>query len=298
MKQSKLTTVMESITPVKAEKYLNHNTTNRTLRVGVAEQYEADMKAGRWTQCTAPIAFFEDGDIADGQHRLWAVIGSGVAQDFLVMRGLPREAAMNIDTGLGRSLVDNGKISGLDTGLSTKLIAVCKAVEMGDKTWGRFSNSERALFVDKHRAAGEWAVKRAPKGATLKGANVLAAIARAWYVEPNKERLAQFCDVLSTGFSEGVDDTAAVALRNYLQGVAGPTGRRAAAADAWQPAFLKCQNAIWYFMRRKALTVIRPTDTERYPLPTGTKSALPKMAASKIGKLVAAKAKEAKSKEK
>lgn len=283
-----ITTVMETITPAKAEKYLNHNKGNRSLRLGVAEQYEADMKAGRWTQCTAPIVFFEDGDIADGQHRLWAVVGSGIAADFLVMRGLSRDAALNIDTGLGRSLVDNAEISGTDKHLTPKLVAVCKAVEVGEKTWGRYSNSERAIFVEKHREAGEWAIKHSPKAALLKGANVLAAIARAWYVEPDKKRLTQFCKVLSTGFSEGEKDTAAVSLRNYLQGMGG-TGKRAVAADAWYPAFLKCQNAIWYFMRGKSLTVIKPTDTERYPLPAGMKAALPKLGASKIGKLVAAK---------
>ncbi len=38
--------VTERITPAKAEKYLNSNKSNRTMRAGVAEKYAADMRAG------------------------------------------------------------------------------------------------------------------------------------------------------------------------------------------------------------------------------------------------------------
>jgi hypothetical protein len=89
---------LESITPKKAEHYLNRNTSNRKLREGVVERYASDMAGGRWTKCAAPIVFYEDGEIADGQHRLFAIIESGKSQKFFVMRDLPRDAGLNIDT--------------------------------------------------------------------------------------------------------------------------------------------------------------------------------------------------------
>lgn len=109
---------IERVTPKKATEWLNANTSNRKLRDGVVEKYAEDMRHGRWTRCTAPICFYEDGDVADGQHRLWAIIESDTTQEFAVLRGLSRADGLNIDTGLNRSLVDNARISGADKDLS------------------------------------------------------------------------------------------------------------------------------------------------------------------------------------
>src|SRR4051794_1259299 len=113
---------VEKIGPKKAEQWINANKTNRSLRAGVVEQYAGDMRNGNWTQCTAPIAFYEDGDLADGQHRLYAIVESDTTQTFSVARGLERRDGLNIDTGLVRSVVDNARISGLETGLSNYIV--------------------------------------------------------------------------------------------------------------------------------------------------------------------------------
>jgi len=101
--------VLETITPTKAHTWLNRNTSNRKLRDGWVEKYASDMRAGKWTECIVPIVFYENGDIADGQHRLWAIIESDTPQRFFVLHGLTREAGLNIDTGGGRNLVDNAR---------------------------------------------------------------------------------------------------------------------------------------------------------------------------------------------
>lgn len=254
---------MELITPAKAEKYLNANKSNRSLRQGVVERYEADMKAGAWTQCVAPIAFYEDGDVADGQHRLWAIVASQIPQKFIVVRGLKREDGLNIDTGLGRSLVDNARISGTDPDLSHALIATCKAIELGDKVWGANTNAERLAFVERHREAGNWAIAHGPKGSMLRNTLTLAAVGRAWYHEADKLRLEHFGEVVTSGFATGGEcDFAAVALRQFLI----DHGRSASSTAQWRPMFLRVQNALWYFMRNRKLTVVKGIEDERYPL--------------------------------
>lgn len=253
----------ETVTPAKAEAWLNANKTNRNLRDGVVEQYANDMKSKRWTQCTAPIGFYDDGDLADGQHRLYAVIESGEPQRFIILRGLKREDGLNIDTGLGRTLVDNGRISGLDLNLSNNLVGCCRAIASGMPSTGRMSNADKLDIVNEHREAAEWAMSALPHTRNVYNTAVTAAIARAWYLEPDKERLDKFCKVLGNGMSDGDADSAAVAMRNYLTIQYPGT---AASSPMWRDTHLKVQNAIHYFMRRQRLTVIRGVKDETYPL--------------------------------
>jgi len=251
---------VEKITPKKAASMLNANHNNRRLREGVAEQYAADMRAGKWTVCTAPIAFYDDGDLADGQHRLWAIVESDFSTTFTIMRGLPRQAGLNIDTGAPRTLVDNAKISGMNDDLSNELLGVVRAFATGDRTTGRLSNSQRLDLIAKHGDEARWAIAHGTRGRNLHNVCVTAAIARAYVYEGNHERLAEFGQVLSTGYGNGEGDTAAITLRNKLIETSGvPT-------KAWGETFLKVQNCIYYFMRHRKLTVLKSVKDEQYPL--------------------------------
>lgn len=253
----------EVITPKRAEDFLNRNTNNRKLRDGVVEKYAQDMKDGKWTECTVPIVFYDNGDVADGQHRLWAVIESGHNQKFFVLRGLPRSAGLNIDNGLGRTLVDNARISGSDGDLSNELVCVARCVDLGSRFTGRNPSNALALqYVKMHEEASRWAIKHGPMGKFMRNSMSLTAIARAWYLEEDKDRLARFCKVLGDGFSEGDQESAAVAIRNYLV----QNGRTTILAPFWRDTFLKMQNAIYHFMRGRQLMVIKRVSEEAYPL--------------------------------
>jgi hypothetical protein len=255
-------TTQEKITPAKAEKMLNSNKCNRRLRDGVVEKYTEDMKNGRWTQCPVPISFMDDGTVADGQHRLWAIVESGVPQVFNVTRGLTKEDMLNIDTGLPRNLVDNSRIAGMDPSLSYALIGTARAVEHGVRGSISLSNSTKVMFVVKHREASEFALKYGPRSKFLRNAVMLAAIARAWYKEADKTKLQRFGYVVQTGFSDGIHETAAIAIRNYLL----VKGSSASNAALWTDTFYKIQNAIFYFMRGKSLMIIKSLGEEAYPL--------------------------------
>lgn len=259
---------IETVTPKKAESWLNANTSNRKMREGVAERYAEDMRSGRWTACPTPISFYEDGQLADGQHRLWAIVESGAAIKFPVARGLQRGDGLNIDTGLGRSLVDNARISQSDDDLTNELIAVCRSIHDGthaqQATSGgkrQRSNAERLSIVMQHKEAGQWACSNGPRGRMLRNAILMGAIGRAWYVEADKDRLRRFSDVITSGLYDGDGETAAVAMRNYIL-----TKPALNSAALWRDTFLKAQNAVQYFMRGKRLTVIKGVADEAYPL--------------------------------
>lgn len=253
---------VELITPKKAADWLDANKSNRRMRAGVAERYAADMAAGKWTQCPEPISFYEDGDLADGQHRLWAIIESETSQRFPVARGLKRADGLNLNTGLGRTLVDNSRISGASDNISNALVATARAVHTGEANGGNGSNAAKLELVEQYREPCEFAVASVKRTRGLCGATVLAAVSRAYMHETDLARLRRFCDVLASGFY--IDDTevAAVAMRNYLLS----KGSIAQSSALWRDTFLKVQNSISYFMRGKKLTVIKAVGDEPYPL--------------------------------
>ena len=252
---------LELITPEKAQVFLNANPGTRKLIDGLVEKYAADMAAENWTDCPAPIVIYFDGTIADGQHRLWAILESGKAQHFYVVRHFDRKAGLNLDNGRGRTLVDNARISGEDPSLSNALVALALFYDVGNVNRQTLSNRERLTVIAKHREPCVWALTHGPSGKGYRNASILAAIARAKAAGAEADRLQRFSKVLSSGLSEGPADFAAVTLRNYIQA----KGNRILAHER-RDIFMKAMNAIHYFMRLKPLNVIKAIKDEVYPL--------------------------------
>lgn len=64
------------VSPTLAQEWLKKNVFNRVLSKNVVSKYAYDMKNNDWTLTHQGIAFDTDGNLADGQHRLQAVIES------------------------------------------------------------------------------------------------------------------------------------------------------------------------------------------------------------------------------
>jgi hypothetical protein len=112
------------VTPAMAERWLTKNKSNRTVRKNLVDTYAKDMKGGRWGITGSPIQFDVVGDLIDGQHRLKAVIESGTTQQFFVMRKMPTESRMHIDTGAKRTVGDQFTMLGEKN--ANNLAAACK----------------------------------------------------------------------------------------------------------------------------------------------------------------------------
>lgn len=79
------------VTPVMAQKWLNEkNPHNRKIYENTVEMYASDMRRGLWALNNQGIGFDENGDLIDGQHRLQAIVWSGVTIPLLVVRGIPK----------------------------------------------------------------------------------------------------------------------------------------------------------------------------------------------------------------
>lgn len=100
------------ISPHLAKEWLQRNTHNRNLRQRVVNGYAADMAAGVWVEDGQSIKFAADGALLDGQHRLAAIVQSGVTLRILVVSGLPNSTQDTMDTGAKRTLGDALKLRG------------------------------------------------------------------------------------------------------------------------------------------------------------------------------------------
>jgi hypothetical protein len=96
----------ENITPSIAAKYLSKNASNRPLQKQWVRELSKRMSDGDWKLSAEPIIFDTDGNLANGQHRLNAVIESGTSQTLMVVRGQPVESFFILDQGKKRSMAD------------------------------------------------------------------------------------------------------------------------------------------------------------------------------------------------
>ncbi len=102
----------EIVSPEIAAQYLRANIVNRKLRPTVVKRYEEEMRQNSWTLTSDAIAFDEDGNLIQGQHRLNAVVKTGLAQVFWVARNMPNDSRQNLDSGSKRELHDRLTIAG------------------------------------------------------------------------------------------------------------------------------------------------------------------------------------------
>lgn len=96
----KVSSKEELVTPEQAAEWLaQRNTRNRPKNERAIIALAKDITEGRWITSHQGIAFGEDGSLLDGQHRLSAIVLSGVAVRVMVTRNLPLEARDIIDLG-------------------------------------------------------------------------------------------------------------------------------------------------------------------------------------------------------
>ncbi len=106
------TVALERITPEDAGVLLAANDHNRNIRPPRVTQLANAIRRGEWEVNGQTLKVAANGTLIDGQHRLHAVMESGIPIETLVMRDLPPEVQDTVDTGRKRRLADILKIEG------------------------------------------------------------------------------------------------------------------------------------------------------------------------------------------
>jgi hypothetical protein len=142
------------VSPAVAKRWLSRNVRNRPIRKNVVEAYARDMKAGAWQITGEAIKFDRNGALSDGQHRLTAVVQSGVTVDMLVVRGLAPEAQAVMDSGSKRTASDALTFGGIK---NASIVAAAARLALREPEAGYAdvrianpTNTEIAAFVTAH----------------------------------------------------------------------------------------------------------------------------------------------------
>ena len=215
----KIETKQVTVTPDMAKNWLaKYNKRNRSVRDTAVENYAEDMKAGRWRFTHQGIAFYTDGCIADGQHRLMAVVKANVPVKFLVTNGLPVETGAILDQHARRQLHDAMVIGGLASWSNRNIIAISRFLmsEMGSNTKPR-SVSEIAVFLNKYKDVLQQVDRLViSKKRHVTHSGILACYVCALFAGEPAEKIKRFADIMFSGESMGPPENAPIRLREHL----------------------------------------------------------------------------------
>jgi hypothetical protein len=254
------------VTPEMAFDWLTMNVKNRDLRWDDVMYLKQCIITGSWKLTHQGIAFYAGGDLADGQHRLTAIVEAGVGAWVNVTRNMPRETAIAIDRGIPRTHRDHLHFSGIEA--DTRRVAICVClinqyfVQVSDNAtrWHKKRRMQPDQFAKFYDAFSE-AIEFAYSTNKQLHACPVAAIASAWFTV-DRDRLAQFRSILVSGATTDASEHAAVRLRDYL--IKKQYGQGDAARN---DLFLKSCSALRAFLAGRGLGKLYATNDHAFPLP-------------------------------
>jgi hypothetical protein len=138
------------ITPGLARVLLERNENNRRVNRSRVEGYKMDLRGGRWAVNGETLKVSSDGTLNDGQHRLFAIIETGIVAKMFLVFGIKPEDRRTVDQGLARSTAGNLEMAGISDASDVAKIGFMIASYManGGITRGGHSRPTRSLTYD------------------------------------------------------------------------------------------------------------------------------------------------------
>ena len=252
------------VTPAMAKEWLGCNPANRRIVPSRVHSYSEMMKRGEWYFTHQGVAFYEDDTLADGQHRLMAVMRAGVPVVMNVTYGISKAAVCGIDTGRPKNIGNIMTVKGIE--VKCRFVPIARALfeqyrlQRGTGTWRNIVDPDEFIrFCEAARPAVEFAI---PSN-SIKGighAVVRGAIAAAWYTA-DRDRLREFKDQLQSGLVSIAGDTAVMRLRDWLQ-----TNKLGAGRLRHEIHKRTCTALIAYLARRQ-MSKLHATEASDFSIP-------------------------------
>lgn len=152
-----ITSKLEHIAPAKAQEMLSKNTTNRPVSKSTVATYADALRRGEWLLNGDSIRFDSNGNVIDGQHRLLAIVASGVGIDTFVTRGLAPVSFSTIDRGKKRATSDDLSIQGEKN--ATTLASAARAIvliKVGYVGRGAVTSAQCNTAIKDHPSIRHW----------------------------------------------------------------------------------------------------------------------------------------------
>lgn len=154
---------LELITPAKAKAFLENNKQNRPLNKKNLDFLKTELTRGNFHTTGDSIKIAENGDLLDGQHRLQAIVETGIAIEMFVVRGLEKKVFKYMDQGKGRTAGDILAIEKVEnpTQLSSmsRFIMLFQAGKFGASAGKdgakrtKITNADISAFVSRNKTA-------------------------------------------------------------------------------------------------------------------------------------------------
>ena len=243
------------VTPALAELWLRSwNYDNRPLRSSRVRALAADMVAGRFTLNNDMITFAPDGRLLNGQHRLSAVVLSGVSVLMIVAYGLDPKTQLNMDSQLKRNMSDF---------MGTRMMtAVANSMRLGANPPHKTTTvAGLYAFAMAHREPLEWVCGHFPSRIP---AQVPAVLARAWYSQ-DRVLLDHAARILKTNTVEPGDGPEANTLLRFRALLS--TDLKGGGALATTRRYLKCEAALQAYLDGRNIAKIYEAPGELFAIP-------------------------------
>lgn len=276
-----ITIAREHITPAMAASFLENNSRdNRHLNMNDVRKYARDIKNGKFFCTHQGIAFDEDGNLIDGQHRLEAIKLADRPVDMLVTRNLPHDVIQFLDHGRTRSIADTMTVTNPGTDAAARarrnhrLVAAMRMLAYcNDGQRASYSVSDTQRMFDKFNDEVVVMVDIIPGNNTGCGrAEVLSAATAAMHCGVTKDQISAFFRAFSMKDMSGCVDynvNAAIAWRSRIESI-----RMGSSFMSKKKIYLGTQNAIYHFVNNTGVDKIVVPNTARYDVLTDVKSVL------------------------
>ena len=210
------------ITPELAKKFLGKNSNNyRKLSEKVVRSYQIDMETGNWKFNGDSIKFNKSGQLVDGQHRLTAILRSGVSIPMVVITEISDDVN-TYDVGKGRTVSDVAKADGLCAGASNPTTVGAVALLLRGAFGSASCPKQKVISIisaeeDVWANAYYAATKGGAKHPIAKKSPCVLAAYTLIKQNCNYNDLCEFFSIVNSGFSVGGKECSpAIVLRNYL----------------------------------------------------------------------------------
>lgn len=249
------------VTPELAIQWLERNTNNRPLTMSRVNSYVQDMLSGNWKYTHQGIAFYSDGSLADGQHRLKAIVLSKQACHLLVTHNLPKEVSPVLDQNKTRTLYQSLNIEGKDW-VRKEMIAIARCMLSGGYlNQTVISPKTIEQYVDKYQVILEMTVRAAPtKKKAITQSTVLAGYFTALVAGVGFAKVKRFASVMYSGEMEKPEENAAIRLRETLTRPIGTASER-------HDRLKLVQKAISFFVAEQKIARLHVPLNLIYPIP-------------------------------
>lgn len=266
-----ITTSVETITPQMAMEYLNKNTKNRRIRKDAVAMIARDIATGRFKTTHQGIAFYEDGSLADGQHRLTAIVKAGVPVEMMVTRGCKKDSMMAIDKGTARNTADILAMGNGDNDIASRALrspyiisSINQMCRNGLQSRVKLSAYETEAIFREYKDECIWLYKIAANKTGRKISAVTGACLAAMVCGVEPSDVAKFMNVFRKYDVSGCVEKnvqAPLYLRRMIDEATLQKNR-----IHEKKLYLVAQNAIWHFVNNTDAQRIKMPDTQRYDI--------------------------------